>query len=163
MEKRAPAMSTTKDGIYVVSSGTYSDYSVLVACPSKKDADLLAQRYAASGGYGYDDARVEWLPIVPGDVQQVTVLHMSTTLWDDGSETDTRERLTVKWPFELDDPKHADCTWRWVSAPMHHGKGGRLDVHGTDHERVRKVLGDQRALLITDDAYRARREITGGV
>jgi mRNA-degrading endonuclease toxin of MazEF toxin-antitoxin module len=44
---------------------------------------------------------------------------------------------------------------------MHHDQGGRLEVWGTDHERVRKVYGDRRALIISDDAFRAQREVTG--
>jgi hypothetical protein len=143
-----------------VSSGSYSDYRVMCVCPSKKDAKAVAEKYNRDKSSSYDAAEVESLPIVTGDVEKVVTLSLSTTLWDDGRETDQRPAdLRVEWPFDAmyGTP---DVYWRWVRAPMHGDKGGRLDVRGVDHERVRKVFSEQRAALIADDAYRARREMS---
>lgn len=145
--------------MWVVSAGSYSDYRVLAVCDCKKTAVKLVDRYNAGGSYGY--ARVESLSYVDDpNISRVEVLSMSTTLWDDGSEDVQDNQFRVEWPFE---PlyTHEDCVWRWVRAPIHGGKGGRLDVYGTDHERVRKVFGERRALLIMDDAFRAKNEIHG--
>jgi len=145
--------------VYAVSKGSYSDYRVMCVCPTKKDAKRVAAKYNANTTY--EKAGVETLLVVDGDVQQVEVLSLSTTLWDDGTESAQRETYRVEWPFDalFGTPR---AEWRWVRAPMHHDQGGRLDVHGIDHELVRRVFSEQRAALIADDAYRARREMKGG-
>lgn len=144
---------TSGDWVWVVSTGSYSDYRVLCACPTKKDAERVARKYGS-------DAGIESLPIVGGEVEKVDVLHLSTTLWDDGAETDTSDRISHCWPFEPWEDV-APLIWRWVRAPMHKNKGGRLDVHGTDHTRVRKVFSDRRAETIAEPAVRMRKEAQG--
>ena len=145
--------------MYAISKGSYSDYRVLAVCDSKKTAKALAARYNATEHYS--ETYVETILYVDNpDVQRVETLDLSITIWDDGSETDDHISYRVEWPF---DPLYdsSDCTWRWVRAPVHKGKGGRLDVYGTDHERVRKVFGERRALLHTDDAFRSKKEVRG--
>jgi hypothetical protein len=147
-----------REVVYVISSGEYSDYSVLCACPSKEDAETLVSRMNAAGGSPYrGDCVVEELAMLPADAQQVEILHMSVTLWDDGRQADEHQHRQVEWPLGY----YVPVRWRWVRAPMHRDKGGRLEVSGTDHERVRKVYGDRRALLLSDDAFRAQREVAG--
>lgn len=142
---------------WVVSKGSYSDYRVLCVCPTKRDAETVASKYNA--GDAYADARVESLMVVDATVKRVELLHLSTTLWDDGRETDQRETRRDEWPFDALYGIPA-VYWRWVRAPMHKDAGGRLDVYGIDHERVRRVFSEQRAALISDDAYRSRREMS---
>lgn len=153
----ATTKMTTK--MWAVSKGSYSDYRVMCVCDTKKAAKAVAAKY--NGSSSYERAFVEDILVVDDDVQQVLVLSLSTTLWDDGHETEPREDVRAEWPFDAlyGTP---NVSWRWVRAPIHRGGGGRLDVHGVDHERVRRVFSEQRAALITDDAYRARREMTGG-
>lgn len=147
--------------MYAVARGEYSDYRVMCVCPTEADAETVAMKFNHGSGRGYDAARVETIDLVTGDVERVAVLVLSTTLWDSGKESDQRERTSVEWPF--DSFYGADAvSWRWVRAPIHQRKGGRLDVHGTDHELVRKVFSDRRAWLMTDGAASASGELTGG-
>lgn len=144
-----------KKGTWVIARGSYSDYRVLCACPSKKDAKTLAARFNSTETY--EQAGIEWLPEFDGQTERVEILLLSTTLWDDGSETEQRESFRTEWPFDgIYD--HKPVNWRWVRAPCHHEKGGRLDVSGTDHERVRRVFSDKRAEIIATDVLRLRRE-----
>ena len=138
------------DEVFAVSRGDYSDYRVLCVCPTEEDAKTVSEKFNATAG-SYGQSGVETIPLVTADVARVTELHLSTTLWDDGRETDEREHTRVEWPF---DALYGalPVQWDWVRAPMHNNKGGRLDVRGMDHERVRKVFSDTRAFLLTDGA-----------
>jgi hypothetical protein len=71
------------------------------------------------------------------------------------STTSSRENWLA--PEQLSKP----VTWRWVRAPVHDGKGGRLEVYGTDEQRVRQTFSDRKAQLLTEDAFRMRREAKG--
>lgn len=149
------------DEVWAVSSGCYSDYSVLCVCPSKADAEAVAAKFNAADKY--EEARVESFPVVDRTVEQLAVLKLQTTLWDDGTETDTREHVEHEWPFHWEEAARSKVVWRWVRAPMHHDKGGRLEVSGVDHERVRRVYSDHRAELIAEHAVRSRKEAKGRV
>lgn len=144
--------------VYVIASGEYSDYRVLaVVDGTEAEAEVLAAR--ANHGEPYKEFRVEALPVVAPDVQQITCLSMQVTIWDDGTTDEEHQRIDARWPFDLlwsDEGRPVGA--RWVRAPMHQGKGGRLEVRGADHERVRKTFSDLRAALLADDAMRARRE-----
>lgn len=148
--------------IYAVSSGSYSDYRVLCVCPTKADAEVVAAKLRGDkGGWRYD-ADVEEFVMVTADVEKVPLLIMSTTLWDDGRESEVSERIEHEWPF---DSIHdvIPMSWRWVRAPMHHGRGGRLDLAGTDHALVRKTYADKRAEILGDVGLRMKREAKGRV
>jgi hypothetical protein len=82
--------------------------------------------------------------------QKVTVLSRSVELWDNGTVEDGREHTRDEWDYEAAPP----VKWRWVRAPFHDNKGGRLDVEGADHKRVRKVFSEQRARLLADPVAR---------
>jgi hypothetical protein len=147
--------------VHVISSGSYSDYRVhAVVKGSKADAERLAERANGIKDTYHDDYEIETLPVVTPDVERVSILHIQEQIWDDGTTTDRHEQTSVEWPFDtLYDL--SEMTWRWVRAPMHKNRGGRLEVRGTDHERVRKVFSDRRAALMVDDALRAVRERQG--
>lgn len=149
--------------VYVISKGDYSDYSVLCACPTKKDADVIAKRMNEDDDVWGGPVRVERLPVHTADVEKVAILRMRVNIWDDGTTTLESASVSHEWPFDtvFDDPM--PMKWRWVRAPVHGGRGGRLEVSGTDHERVRRVFSDRRAMLLTDDAMRAKREMRGRV
>ena len=151
------------DHIYVVARGEYSDYSVLCACPSRKDAEAIAAKGNADEDV-YGELRVERLPVYDASVQQAHVLNMTVTIWDDGRATAEHTVVRPEWPFDiLNEDELLPVVWRWVRAPTHDGKGGRLDVRGTDHERVRRVFSDRRAAIMADPALRAKRERRGRV
>lgn len=157
-------MSKT-EGVWVVSAGEYSDYSVLCACPSKVDAEAVAEKVRSDSDMMSRDAHVEWLPIATADVEKVAVLRMSTEIYDDGREYVGEHHVAGRWPFdELFEGEMQPVVWRWVRAPIHEhaGGGGRLEVYGTDHELVRKVYSDRRAMYLTDPAMRAKRGARGG-
>jgi hypothetical protein len=149
--------------MWAVSRGSYSDYTVLCLLKTKAEAKTLVKRMIEAGDDMYGDPpRVEEIPVVTADVEQVDILRMQVTLWDGGGEAEASATHWTKWPFDtiwIEDaqPVH----WRWVRAPCHNGRGGRLEVAGTDHERVRKVFGERKALIQTDPILRGKREVRG--
>lgn len=146
--------------IFGVSAGSYSDYRVLCICPTKKDAKAVAAKVRNDSWHS--DADVEEFVFVTADVEQIPVLSLSTTLWDDGTETAVSERITDEWPFDsIQDV--VPLSWRWVRAPIHDNKGGRLDVQGADHERVRRTYSDKRAEIMADAGLRMKREAKGRI
>jgi len=147
--------------VHVISSGSYSDYRVhAVVKGTKADAEALVARANGIRDSYHDAYTVESLPTVSSDVERVSILSIQENVWDDGTTGDHYERTSVEWPFDtLYDL--SEVSWRWVRAPAHHGRGGRLEVRGTDHERVRRVFSDRRAALMVDDALRAIRERRG--
>lgn len=140
----------------------YSDYRVKCVCPSKKDAEQVATKMRGDEDGWDSDARAEPFPIITGDVEKVEYLRIAEEIRDDGERNESSESVRSIWPFG-DIYQPVACEWRWVRAPVHQGKGGRLEVGGIDHERVRKVFSDRRAQLIADDAMRASRERRGRV
>lgn len=149
---------STATTVHVISSGSYSDHRVFaVVQGTREQAEALAAR-ASQGSpyYGYD---VEELLVVSPDVQQVSLLTLLIDVWDDGSAGEVRESIQTVWPFDsvYGTP---DVSRRWVRAPIHHGLGGRLEVRGTDHERVRKAYSETLAVLRTDSVLRSLMEWT---
>lgn len=153
----------TGETVWVLSHGEYSDYRVMCACPSKDAAELLAARFNSTTS-SYDSASVEELPICGPDTQQVEILHVTANLWDNGKESETKTSIRTVWPFADFAGMPSAVSWRWVRAPVHNSAGGRLDVEGVDHERVRKVFGERRAQILADETGQLRKagERTGG-
>lgn len=148
--------------VWAVSSGSYSDYRVLCVCPSEADAETVASKLRGEKDGWHRDADVEEFVMVTGDVEQTPFLRLSTTLWDDGTESLVNEVVQREWPFgSIYDI--APMTWRWVRAPMHQHRGGRLDVSGTDFDLVRRTYSEKRAQLIAEDAFRMTHEAKGRV
>lgn len=142
--------------MWAVSTGTYSDYRVMCVCPSEDDANTVASKFNASGD-GWSPARAESFPIVSADVERHLVATFMENLWDDGRTTDRRENVRYVWPFDYG-ASEPSVRWRWVRAPNHQGQGGRLEVTGTDLERVRRVFSDKRAEIMATPALRMRKE-----
>lgn len=150
---------TDQETMFAVSRGSYSDYRVLCVCDSRARAQKIVKAYNADED-NRGNARVEELYFVDYDPQKVTLYHLEVEVRDNGTTSEQGERQTSEWPF---DPwnSHVRVAWRWVRAPIHNGKGGRLEVHGTDLEAVRHVLSDRRAQLLADPAFRHKREAKG--
>lgn len=147
--------------VWAVSTGSYSDYHVLCVCRSREAAEAVAEKLAAEDGGWYRDAFVESLVMVDATVQPTLVLHLDCNLFDDGGVSETYERVSSTWPFGPDSDKAVRVGWRWVRAPIHRGRGGRLEVWGTDHKRVRKAFSDRRAEIRATDALRLQTEARG--
>lgn len=146
---------------WVVSAGDYSDYKVMCICDSKKRAETVAMLYNADRET-YSTARVEQLPFVNADPVQVTSYLIRENIWDDGTTSEKRQTARKQWPFDALYPEDlVPSAWRWVRAPIHNGKGGRLEVRGVDLSRVRRTFSDKRAQLKAEDAFRMKREATG--
>lgn len=148
-----------KDIVWLIESGSYSDYRVHAACPDKKTAERIAEELNNSGRDAYSDSfSVSVVPLVT-EVRMVTTYRIECDVWDNGTTGAPRETSRTEWEGDLLYPEHArPLGKRWVRAPIHRGRGGRLEVFGTDQERVRRVFSDTRARLIADPVLRARRE-----
>lgn len=144
---------------WAVSTGEYSDYNVMCVCDTKERAETIAATY--NGDSSYESARVEAFRLISSDPQRVTLHRRSVILYDDGTVRDERHWLSMCWDFELDPIDDGPVRWRWVRAPIYQGKGGRLNVWGTDGERVARVFSDRRAQLLANHAYAAKMEWTG--
>lgn len=145
--------------MWAVSSGSYSDYGVLFVCKSEEVAQAWADRLNREPKY--DPYFVEEFPVVTADTGRVSELRLAVEIANDGTEMQrgnprTAERINTGFPWEVGTTKKVE--WRWVRAPMYRDKGGRLEVWGLDHERVRKVFSDRRAWLMSDDAARMQEE-----
>jgi hypothetical protein len=146
--------------MYCVSSGSYSDYRVLCVCDSQKRAKAVAAAMRADDDGYRQDAQTETIAFVDYDPVKVDVYSLSVEVWDNGTTTTERDYTHSEWPFDAFVPL-VRVAWRWVRAPVHKNKGGRLDVHGTDQEAVRRVFSDRRAQLLAEDAFRLKREVKG--
>lgn len=142
---------------WAVSSGSYSDYRVKCIVSSKK----LAEQIAAVETDGYTSYFVESIPFFDRMPERITVHGIQANLWDDDTSDEAAVSERVEWEHDMLYPEQiAPVRWRWVRAPVHNTKGGRLEVYGTDLTRVRKVFSDRRALILSGDPLRSRREAT---
>src|SRR3990172_9213317 len=149
------------DTVYVITSGGYDSYLVHAVVRGKKRAvDMLAARASSEtyrGGY-----RIETLPVVDADVTPLQLTQICQDIWDDGTSGEETVTVRAEWPFDLVQPQqNVPAGWRWVRAPCHEGKGGRLEVYGTDAVLVEALFDDMKAALQSDDVLRGRRERTG--
>lgn len=136
-----PKMPRKPKNMRALVSGEYSDFHVVGICLSKKDAKEAMLRINAEEGNSYNSVDIDRYPVLDGTVHKVDVLRMSRTFWDDGREEKGyggREYIQREWDYE----NPTGLSWLWVRAPVHNNKGGRLDIQGSDHERVRKVFGE---------------------
>lgn len=140
--------------LWAVSKGSYSLYRILCVCDSKERAERIASLPKKDG---WDDDRgVEEMIFLDRDPVTVTSYCMTEELFDDGTTRAFREDISTEWEFDmLYSERNRPVGWRWVRAPYIRDRGGRLEVFGTDLERVRKVFSDRKAMLRTDDAMRA--------
>lgn len=146
--------------VWTVEKGQYSDHRVLCVARTKPEAEAIAAAYNGDED-AWGKAYVNSLPMV-STPERITVFGLECQVWDDGTVDATRESDRTEWDFDMLYPQHAKpATWRWVRAPVHKGKGGRLEVYGTDVERVRRVFSDRRAQLLAEDTFRAKREARG--
>lgn len=142
--------------MWAVSKGSYSDYRVLCVCPDKKTAKKIADDINKCSSWG--EAFVEQLPLL-SESRNVTTYDLQCEIWDDGTTSETRYAERVEHEADMLYPeRNAPVMKRWVRAPVHDNQGGRLEVHGTDEERVRRVFSYTRAELLATPSLRMRKE-----
>ena len=143
--------------VWVVSSGTYSDYRVHCAALSKAAAQGIVAALNGADGRRYF---AEPVPAIE-NAERVTVYGIEAIVTDDGTVREESVRDRDEWNVDPLYPQRLrPVTVRWVRAPIYNGQAGRLEVYGLDEERVRKTYSDMRAELIADPALRKRREFT---
>ena len=121
------------DEIHIITSGSYSDYSVHAAVADEATGQRIVDELNANNKYG--DYTLETIPVTTG-VTRVIVLHMQwraiykddhewTSTWDRfGNEDDGVSNNAVKF-FSRDD--------------------AMFTVSGYDHDAVRKVFSEKKA------------------
>lgn len=142
--------------VWLVSSGSYSDYRVHCAAPSKKAAQGIVD--ALNGDDEWIKYFVEWVPVVD-KAEKVTIYGVEAIVTDDGTVREESVRDRDEWNVDpLYQQRLRPVTVRWVRAPIYNGQAGRLEVYGTDRGLVLKTFSDTRAQLIADPGLRARKE-----
>jgi hypothetical protein len=143
--------------VWVVSSGSYSDYRVHCAAPSKKAAQGIVDALNGDETYNYF---IEQVPVID-KAEKVTIYGVEAIVTDRGTVREESVRDRDEWNVDPLYPERLrPVTVRWVRAPIYNGQAGRLEVYGTDRERVRKTFSDMKAQLVVDPALRKRREFT---
>ena len=144
--------------VWVVSSGSYSDYRVHCAAPSKKAAQAIVVALNATDNW--TKYLVERVPVIE-KAERFTVYGIEAIITDDGTVREESVRDRDEWNVDpLYQQRLRPVTVRWVRAPIYNGQAGRLEVYGTDRGLVLKTFSDMRAELIADPALRKRREFT---
>jgi hypothetical protein len=136
--------------VYALSAGSYSDYRVLALFPTRKLAKeaAAAERLADSWAH---DADVEEFYLYDEVPEHVTVWRIHQDLMDDGTEGEKREWAITELPwshYENIEALEKRPVTRFVRAPIHQGRGGRLEVMGLDQTAVRKVFSDRKAEIV---------------
>ena len=144
--------------VWVVSSGSYSDYRVLCAAPSKKAAQEIVD--VLNGADEWIKYFVERVPVIE-KAERITVYGIEAIISDAGTVRKETVRDRDEWNVDPLLPERLrPVAVRWVRAPIYNGQAGRLEVYGTDRDRVRKTFSDMKAQLLADPALRSRREFT---
>ena len=144
----------SEDGVWAVYRGDY-ETTMLCVGATKKDAEAIKDKYNADPG-NWQTAYVTWLPLVAPDVQKIKTYQLTVTLWDDGLVSDDNEHVREEWPFDMAYPSAYAVEWRWVRAPVHKNKGGRLDVHAKDIDKGREVLKEMRTYFSQPENAKSR-------
>lgn len=146
---------------WAVSSGSYSDYSILCICRTEADAQKVADAWHAHANADrvaqglrplemnqYD---VESFPFIDPTGEPHTVYEITEHLYLDSASVFSKpyESTDIAWG-------EPELTWTWEQRheTRDHGLRGRLTVSGPGLERVRKVFSDRRAMALTEPAYR---------
>ena len=142
--------------VWLVSSGSYSDYRVHCAASSKKAAQGIV---AALHGDDRIEYFVERVPVID-KAEKVTIYGVEAIITDAGTVREESVRDRDEWNIDPLYPERLrPVTVRWVRALIYH-QAGRLEVYGLDRGLVLKTFSDMRAELIADPALRKRREFT---
>ena len=151
--------------VWAVSSGSYSDYRVLGLFPTKELAERAAMEVCGiDKGYRYDAFTESFTLWAADDMPQaVTFWRVNQTWWDDGSITgeDEEEWTQHELATLFDIPSGDRVAVRWVRAPMHKGKGGRIELTGRSLDGCRKVLSEWRARWVAEGPFKQAQIVLG--
>ena len=144
--------------VWIVSSGGYSEYRVHCAAPSKAAAQSIVDELNAATDK-WSEYFVGEVPVIE-KAERITVYGFEAVITDAGNVREESVRDRDEWNVDPLYPQRLrPVTVRWVRAPIYNGKAGRLEVYGTDRERVGKTFSDMKAQLLADPALRKRREL----
>jgi len=155
-EKKMTDYIDPADGtVWVVSSGSYSDYRVHCAAPSKKAAQGIVDALNGDETYNYF---IEQVPVID-KAEKVTIYGVEAIVTDRGTVREESVRDRDEWNVDPLYPERLrPVTVRWVRAPIYNGKAGRLEVYGLDQGLVSETFSDVKAQLLADSELRSRRE-----
>lgn len=143
--------------VWLVSSGSYSDYRVHCAAPSKRGAREIVA--ALNGADEWTKYFVEQVPVIE-KAERITVYGFEAVIADDGTVREESVRDREEWNVNPLYPQRLrPVTVRWVRALIYH-QAGRLEVYGLDQGLVSETLSDMKAQLLADPKLRKRREFT---
>lgn len=136
---------------WAISTGSYSDYKVVVTLRTEDEANELCEQMNALEGHG-NYYFVESFPVVELPQEHETVLYMyfgyqynfpngplGRPVADYGQYREQVWRRVI-WAFSGEVPPVFEYT----------GFDDSFQVEGTDHERVRKVYSEKRAEMIAE-------------
>jgi hypothetical protein len=131
--------------VWAITSGSYSDYRVLALFATKAAAEAQMRRPSPPGSWTEPDDLAAFLLYEADDEpRQVTTYERQIEIWDDGTTSNPRESVRTEWEFDTMHGRPSKRPQvRFVRAPVHKGKGGRLEVRGSDKSAVDKAYSDQ--------------------
>ena len=134
---------------WIVTEGSYSDYSVLCVCPDEATANAIVDAIGPDDS-NYHGPRVEEVVLRTGPPTVKEVLHLNWAM--DGERNEDPypyppyEHTTKE--FWWDEAQPACKTYAYVSnAIAPNLPTVVLQVSGWDHERVRKVFSETKARI----------------
>ena len=151
--------------VWAVTTGSYSDYQVRGLFPTKELAEQAATELRGQPDGWHRDADVEAFVLWSADdmPEVITYWRVQQTWWDDGRVTDEREDERREHELVLFDPVPTGDrpNVRWVRAPTHNGKGGRIELTGRSLEGCRKVLSEWRARWVAEGPFKQAEIVVG--
>jgi hypothetical protein len=135
--------------IFTVEAGCYSDHAVLGVFSDEATAAQWCEAIKTDPDGWHRDAWVGRILLVESGVKptKVTRWMQHVELWDDGRtetkgpQSQTEYAIATLWGLPPKRPKV-----RYVRAPVHNDKGGRLEVVGDSERVVVKVVSERIAM-----------------
>lgn len=136
--------------IYAISTGEYSDYTVRGLFEDRDTAELwlkeMLNGVEDEKQYRYYSPRIEEFILISSDTKpfKVTKYSQSVTLWDDGRTDYGPVQVDTDYPIMMwNGPPSLRPSVRYVRAPVHSDKGGRLEVVANNLEALVKVINEK--------------------
>ena len=132
--------------VYAFVTGAYSDYGVEALFETRELAQMAVDVTSESHSYS---PRIEEMWLYDEFPERIESWTMTVEVWDDGQvdEVLTRNESAYPWEHLWGIPPERPRV-RYVRAPIHHDRGGRIEVYGQDRVGVQKALNDFRARVI---------------
>lgn len=139
--------------VYALAVGAYSDYHIKALFPTEELAEEAVKANKGDDRW-HDESRVEAFILYDEIPERITVYRVQEVIWDNGETTDYRadESTNLPWNQWYDFNENGRPEVRYVRAPVHRNKGGRLEVSGTDQQAVNQAFGDDKAKLLAKAA-----------